>query len=190
MSEYNARLICDRSEFISPTEIFSITLACTLLFTTIVLGTKSIQSMVASKTHRSLKYLFISSILALCFYLIACILINTICQIHSDRQAMIPMTFAILSYYIMAVNLLGSLLLRLYIIFDGSMYTIPQLTRYILNHYFITIILMFQPSIYRNTIKIKYGSEKVSLTIYFASSGFLFYFLLICVALFAKNMQN
>ena len=111
---------------VSPIEIASIAIAGTLLITSINFGIKSIQSMLRSQSHRSLKYLFILSIFALCCYLIACILISAICQIptgNNDRRAMIPFTFAILSYYIMILNLLGSLLFRLYITFSYSPYS-------------------------------------------------------------------
>ena len=109
---------------------------------------------------------------------------------------MIPMTFATFSYYIMAVNLLGSLLFRLYLTFDGSMYRVSKTTRTMLNLLYILVWITMIPAliIYASCIPSTVSSEtvqkRISVTIYFISSAFILYIITaaFCVTIFAQNM--
>eukprot|EP01083_Nonionella_stella_P148964 472456_1 len=102
---------------------------------------------------------------------------------------------SMIAYYFMALNLLGSLLYRLYITFDDSMYRISTVPRYILNVLFVTCVFLMLPTvgIYASCIPSSDRSEvqqRILYAIYCGLASFIFYIItaVIIVSLFAKNM--
>lgn len=192
------RLICDPSTTIAPIELFSIILASLLLiFMLIILYISILALNKIEKLDKILKYLFISSIIAHSGYLLSGIGVNIVCQgwYDADREAMVPFSCILFFYYNMLMVLLGTLLIRLYISFDNSIYKIKGCSRYTLNIlYFITAIQIIPAlGIYVSAIPAKSSvtvQNRISITVYFVGSWFILYMVTatFCICLFAKNM--
>eukprot|EP01083_Nonionella_stella_P148965 472457_1 len=192
------RVICDPSTSISSVEITSIVIASVMLTITILIAIASIKAMKRKTAMKKvLKWLFVSSMIALCTYLLCTIALALTCEYatNPDAISMIPMTVILFSYYFMALNLLGSLLYRLYITFDDSMYRISTVPRYILNVLFVTCVFLMLPTvgIYASCIPSSDRSEvqqRILYAIYCGLASFIFYIItaVIIVSLFAKNM--
>ena len=200
MSTYaERRKICDQSAPLSSPEIASITIEITMLFIAITMAIVFLKSLSKlKKLNKMLRLLFISTITALFIYLISALSIPIICHQISEQISMIPMAIAILFYFITIINLLNTLLCRLYVTFNQSAYKIKNSGRYALNSLNTITMLLFAISIimYISAIFLKPSTKKliieqrIAFAIYFAATGFSFYIITtaIIVYLFARNM--
>ena len=199
MSSYaKNRRICEPSDPLSPEEIISLAISITMVVTILILTIISIPSLQKLlKLNKRLKCSFITTIISFFCGQLSATVISTICHTFSGRMAMIPMTFVILSYNVMILTLVGSLITRLYITFDKSVYKIANITRYIVNTMHVITILLFMTAVavYVSAIFREHpiqGQVQISLTIYFAAAGFSFYLITAAFAgfLFARKMMK
>ena len=199
MSTYaKNRRICEPSEPLSPEEIVSFSLCATMIILTIIIALISIPSLrKLRKLNKILQTLFITALISLSLFQTCSILIPITCHLINQRMAMIPMTFALFFYWTMMLTLLGSLITRLYITFDKSIYKINTITRNILNTlYSFTIIGFITPiALYTSAIEATSDNDlqkRISWTIYIAAIGFSCYMITagFAVFLFARNMMK
>ena len=200
MSTYSEnRRFCDARLDLAADEIISIVLAATMLICTMSIGIR-IQIILHHQTKliAKLKWLYTSSVISYTTYLISAISMPLVChssQSNGNHRAMIPILFGLISYFTMLLNLLATLLIRLYHTFDQSMYRIPQITRYIINGLFTFTVILFVIGITFYIGAIAQTDETrqrniVGVTVLFSSAGFITYIITAAyiVIIFARNM--
>lgn len=157
------------------------------------------------KLNYKLKLLYISSIFCPPILIPCTILTVVLCHFYSAAISVISISIGFTAYYIMLLNLLGTLITRLYITFNESMYRIPSWKRIIINSLFTFTVLITISVIGTHASIIfvqhqtqnshthgltKQSSERLEITIKLAQIGFAVYIITAAftVSLFAQNM--
>ena len=188
---------------ITTPEIITIIIVSIGLILSIIISIITIKCILKmAKLNKILKYLYITSNIAICLDLIFGILSPTLCHLHSESVSHIMFIMGLLFYYILMLNLLATLIYRLYITFNQSIYKITKIKKYIVNSLFIITCLLFLTTMIIQCIsaaliiqkKLENGERRqyMLLAIYFNVTAFLTYIITsaFVVYLFARNMMK